>query len=88
MALLEVVEAGHSRGSDLQFEIDRVREALDRTDAVLGAPDDAFGKAESAIVTGRRWAPYLAVAVGVTFVAVAAFVMLRRRKHRDDFVDS
>jgi hypothetical protein len=88
MALLEVVEAGHSRVSELQLEIDRVREALDRTDAVLGATDDAFEKAETAIVAGRHWAPYAAVALGIAAVAIAAVIVLRRRKRGDDFLDS
>jgi len=87
MALLEVVEAGHGRVSELQHEMERVREALDRTDAVLGVTDEAFGKAESAIVTGRHWAPYAAVAIGVAVVAVAALVVWRRRRRGDDFGD-
>ena len=79
MALLEVVEAGHGRVADLQLEIDRVREALDRTDAMLGVTDEAFGKAESAIATGRHWAPYVALAIAVAGVAIGAIIVLRRR---------
>jgi len=84
MALLEVVEAGQGRVSDARHELDRVRDALDRTDAVLGVADDALDKAESAIVTGRHWAPYVAIGIGVAAVAVVALVVWRRRG-RDEF---
>lgn len=80
MAILEAVESGHGHVTDLRHELDRVREALDRTDAVLGVTDDALEKAEAAIVTGRRLSPYVAVRVGVAVVAVVAIVVWRRRR--------
>ena len=67
MAILEAVETGHGHVTDLRHELDKVRDALDRTDAVLGVTDEALVKAESAIVTTRHWAPYVA----------------RRHRHRD-----
>ena len=61
MAILEAVETGHGHVTDLRHELDKVRDALDRTDAVLGVTDDALLKAESAIVhtavTGRPTSP-------------------------------
>jgi hypothetical protein len=80
MAILEAVEVGHGHVTDLRHELDRVREALDRTDAVLEVTDDAFAKAETAITTSRRWAPTVAVGVGIAAVAVIAFVVWRRRQ--------
>ena len=80
MAILEVVESGHGHVTDLRYELDRVRDALDKTDAVLGVTDEALVRAESAIVNGRRWAPWVAVGIGVTVVAVVALVVWRKRQ--------
>jgi hypothetical protein len=85
MALLEAVESGQVRVTQLRGEIDRARDALDRTDAVLAVADDSLARAEVAIVTGRRVAPVVVVAVGVLFVGAAAFLVMRRmRRRRDD----
>lgn len=80
MALLEAVETGQMRVTDLRGELDRVRDALDRTDAVLGVADEALVKAEAAINNGRRWAPVLGITVGVALVGVAVIIVWRRRR--------
>ena len=82
MAILEMVETGHGHVTDLRHELDRVRDALDRTDAVLAVTDDTLVKAESAIESTRRATPYLAVGVGIAVVAVVAIVVWRRRQRR------
>lgn len=83
MALLDVVGTGQEHVTDLREELDKVRDALDRTDAVLGVADDALLKAESAIATSRRWGPTLAVVVGVAVLAGVAVVVWRRRRSAD-----
>jgi hypothetical protein len=88
MAILEVVETGHDHVVDLRHELDRVRDVLDRTDAVLSVTDDALVRAESAIVTTRRWGPYVALGIGLTAVAVTAVVVWRRRQRRDGFAEA
>jgi hypothetical protein len=85
MALLEAVESSQVRVHDLRHELDRARDALDRTDAVLAVADDTLGKAEVAIVQGRRWAPMLAVAAGVVVVGVVAFAIMKRRRREPDY---
>jgi ElaB/YqjD/DUF883 family membrane-anchored ribosome-binding protein len=85
MAILEAVETGHGHVTDLRHELDKVRDALDRTDAVLGVTDDALEKAESAIVTTRHWAPYVALGIGLVTVAVVGVVVWRRRRGADAF---
>ncbi len=85
MAILEVVETGHGHVTDLRHELDKVRDALDRTDAVLGVTDDALLKAESAIVTSRHWAPYVALGIGLATVAVVGLVVWRRRRSAPEF---
>ena len=85
MALLEVVEAGQHRVHDLQHELEKARVALDRTDAVLATADEGFTKAESAIVTTKRWTPVGLVVLGaVVVVGVAAVIVLRRRRASAD----
>jgi hypothetical protein len=85
MAILEAVETGHGHVTDLRHELDKVRDALDRTDAVLGVTDDAFVRAESAIVGTRHWAPYVALGIGLVTVAVVGVVVWRRRRSSAEF---
>lgn len=84
MAILEMVEAGHGHVTDVRHELDRVRDALDRTDAMLGVTDHALEKAEDVIATSRRVAPGLAIGIGVAAAAVVVGVILWRRRQRDD----
>ena len=79
MAILEAVETGHAHVVDLRHELDRVREALDRTDSFLNVTDETLTRAEDAIVTSRRVAPYVAVGVAAVAVAVVGYVVWRRR---------
>ena len=85
MAILEAVETGHGHVTDLRHELDKVRDALDRTDAVLGVTDDALLRAESAIVTTRHWTPYVALGIGLATVAVVAVVVWRKRRSASEF---
>lgn len=84
MAILEVVETGHGHVTDLRHELVKVRDALDRTDAVLGVTDDALVKAESAIVSTRHWVPYIALGIGIVTVAVVGAVVWRKRRRGSD----
>lgn len=84
MALLEVVESSQGHVTDARRELDRVREALDRTDAVLGVADDALERAETAIVSTRRWAPTVGIVVGVVALGIAVAIIVRRRRGSDD----
>lgn len=84
MAILEVVETGHEHVSDLRHELGRVRDVLDRTDAFLGVTDDALERAEQALESSRRVAPYVLAAVAVTAVAVTAVIVWRARRRRPE----
>jgi hypothetical protein len=83
MALLEAVETGQARVVDLRTELGKVRQALDRADAVLGAADDTLAKAEVAIVQSRRVAPYVLVALGLAAAVGVTALVLARRRRRD-----
>ncbi len=84
MALLELVEAGQGHVGEVRHELDRVREVLDRTDAMLSVTDDALDSAQTAIVTSRRVAPYVALAAGLAAAAVLGYVIWRRRQRADE----
>lgn len=80
MAILEAVESGHAHVTDLRHELDRVRDVLDRTDAVLGVTDETLVRAEQAIATSRRVGPYVAVGVAMIAAAVVGYAVWRRRR--------
>ena len=84
MAILDLVESGHEHVVDVRHELNRVREVLDRTDAVLAVTDDALESAQSAIVTSRRVAPYVAIGVAVAAAAVVGYVLWRRSRADDE----
>lgn len=84
MALLEAVESGQMRVEDLRHELDRARDALDRTDAVLAVADDTLERAEVAIVAGRRWGRLVVLAAGVVAVGAVAFVVIKRHRRSSD----
>lgn len=84
MAILEVVETGHEHVTDLRHELGRVRDALDRTDAVLGVTDEALERAEHAIESSRRVAPVVLAVVGVAAIAVTAAIVWRSRRRREE----
>ena len=81
MALLEFVETNQQHVVDLREELDRVRTALDRTDAVLGVADQTLHRAEEVVKSGRRWGPIaLAVTAAVVAGVVVAVVLRNRRQ--------
>ena len=79
MALLEVVETSQEHVVELRHELDKVRDALDRTDAVLAIADETLMRAEGAIIQSRRWAPVVLGVVGLLAVGVTVAIVIRRR---------
>jgi len=84
VTLLDVVEQGQERVGDLRAELDRARDALDRTDSVLAFTDATLERAEGTIVAGRRWGRFAALAVGVVVVGAVAYVVIKRRRASAD----
>lgn len=84
MALLEAVVEGHTHVVELQGELTRVRDALDRTDAVLTVADRTLTQAEHAIENSRRIAPYAAGAVALVVASGIAFAIWRSRRNSPD----
>ena len=79
MVLLEVVETSQEHVVELRHELDKVRDALDRTDAVLAIADETLMRAEGAIIQSRRWAPVVLGVVGLLAVGVTVAIVIRRR---------
>ena len=80
MALLEAVVDGHTHVVELQGELARVRDALDRTDAMLTVADRTLTQAEHAIEESRRIAPYVAGAFVLVVASGIAFAIWRTRR--------
>ena len=71
--------------------LDRLREVLEQTDSVLGVADQALGKADEvlgqaaeAIESSKRWAPRVAIVIGVIAVAAIGTVIVLRMRNRED----
>jgi type IV secretory pathway component VirB8 len=92
---MSVVEHLHSTASSVEGVRDglgRLRSALEQTESVLDVADDVLGKADDvlesaadALETSQRWAPRIAVVIGVGAVAaIGVIVVMRWRKRRND----
>ena len=79
MVLLEVVETSQEHVVELRHELDKVRDALDRTDAVLAIADETLMRAEVAIIQSRRLAPVVLGVVVLLAVGVTAVIVIKRR---------
>ncbi|MGI9195829.1 MAG: hypothetical protein ACR2KE_00010 [Candidatus Nanopelagicales bacterium] len=71
--------------------LDRLREVLEQTDSVLGVADQALGKADEVLSQAaevmeesKRWAPRVAIVLGVVAVAAIGTVIVLRMRTRDD----
>ena len=85
-----ITTAGQVEG--LRDGLGRIREVLDQTDsvldvadAVLEKADEVLGQAAEAVQQSRRWAPRVAIVVGVFAVAaIGAVIVMRMRSRADD----
>jgi len=84
MALVETVQEQQVRVEELRHHLGRVRDALDQTDAVLGAAEETLERAEIVIEQGRRALPVLAVGLVAVAVGVGVVLWLRRRSEDEE----
>jgi type IV secretory pathway component VirB8 len=91
---MSVVEQLHSTAVSVEGVRDglgRLRGALEQTESVLDVADDVLGKADEvlesaaeALETSKRWAPRVALVLGVVTVAAIGVVVIMRLRQRDD----
>lgn len=93
MSLVEELTASSVRVEELREGLGRVRDVVEQADSVLLVADEVLGKADDillqatdALEQSKRWAPRVALVVGVIAVAaVGTIVVLRlRRRERED----
>ncbi len=93
MSATETLHTTALHVGELRDGLGRVRSVLEQADSVLTVADDVLGTADDvleqaaeAVATSRRWAPRVALVVGVVAVAgVAGYILWRRsRRHGDD----
>ena len=84
-----ITTAGQVEG--LRDGLGRIREVLEQTDsvldvadAVLEKADEVLGQAAEAVQQSRRWAPRVAIVVGVFAVAAIGAVVVMRLRSRDE----
>lgn len=92
MSLMEELSTTSLRVEDLREGLGRVRGVIDQADSVLSVADDVLGKADEIILQAtealeesKRWAPRVAIVLGVVAVAaVGTVIVLRIRKRKQD----
>ncbi|MBU6310947.1 MAG: hypothetical protein KGN38_00285 [Actinomycetales bacterium] len=92
MSVTDELSATAERVEDLREGLGRVRGVIEQADSVLTVADDLLGKADEmiaqaneALEQSRRWAPRVAIALGVVAVAaIGTVVVLRMRRRNSD----
>ncbi|MBM3668461.1 MAG: hypothetical protein FJW97_00390 [Actinobacteria bacterium] len=84
MALVDALQDQQVRVEELRNHLGRVRDALDQTDAVLGAAEETLERAENVIEQGRRAMPVVAIGLIAVAVGVGVVLWLRRRSGDED----
>ena len=90
MSATETLQTTAHQVEELRDGLSRVRGVLEQTESVLTVADDVLGKADEVLVqaaeaveVSRRWAPRVAVVVGIVVMAgVAGVVVWRARRSR------
>ena len=93
MSVTDELSATSVRVEDLREGLGRVRGVSEQADSVLTVADEMLGKADEmiaqaneALEQSKRWAPRVAIALGVVVIAAVGTVVvlrMRRRKHDD-----
>ena len=91
MSVMEQLQARAGQVEGVREGLDRVRGVLEQTESVLtvadellSVADDVLNQAAEAVEKSKRWAPRVAIVLGVVAVAGVATVVVLRMRRRDD----
>jgi glycosyltransferase A (GT-A) superfamily protein (DUF2064 family) len=91
MSVVEQLQSTAANVEGVREGLGRLRGALEQTESVLTIADDVLGmtdevleSAAEALEKSKRWAPRLAIVLGVVAVAAIGVVVVRRLRARDD----
>jgi hypothetical protein len=91
MSIVEQLQSSAANVEGVRDGLGRLRGALEQTESVLNVADDVLGKADEVLVqaadaleSSKRWAPRIALVLGVIAVAAVGIVVVTRLRKRDD----
>lgn len=92
MSVTDELSATSVRVEDLREGLGRVRGVIEQADSVLTIADEMLGRADEmiaqaneALEQSKRWAPRVAIVLGVVAVAaIGTVVVLRLRRRKND----
>lgn len=92
MSVTDELSATSVRVEDLREGLGRVRGVIEQADSVLTIADEMLGRADEmiaqaneALEQSKRWAPRVAIVLGVvTVAAIGTVVVLRLRRRKND----
>lgn len=91
MSVVEQLQSTAANVEGVREGLGRLRGALEQTESVLTIADEVLGKtdevlesAAEALETSKRWAPRVALVVGVVAVAAIGVAVVMRLRKRDE----
>ena len=91
MSVVEQLQSTAVNVEGVREGLERMREALERSesvliiaDDVLAVTDDILESAADALEKSKRWAPRVAIVVGVVAIAAIGVVVITRLRKRDE----
>lgn len=91
MSVVEQLQSSAANVEGVREGLGRLRGALEQTETVLDVADDVLGKADvvlesaaEALESSKRWAPRVAIVLGVAAVAAIGVVVVMRLRKRDE----
>lgn len=91
MSVVEQLQSSAANVEGVREGLGRLRGALEQTETVLDVADDVLGKADvvlesaaEALENSKRWAPRVAIVLGVAAVAAIGVVVVMRLRKRDE----
>lgn len=91
MSIVEQLQSSAANVEGVRDGLGRLRGALEQAESVLTIADDVLEKADDVLVqaadaveSSKRWAPRVALVLGVAAVAAVGVVVVMRLRKRDE----